>query len=52
MWNAYIIKLGYLDESPGYAEYIGKRKVAYGLQDRDDIRTFFHLIEKDEGRIE
>lgn len=52
MWNAYLSKLGFMDENPGFAEYIAKRKKAYGLVDRDDIRTFFQLIEKDEGRID
>ena len=51
IWNAYMIKLGHMDENPGFAEYIAERKKAYGLEGRDDILTFFQLIEKDEGRL-
>ncbi|HCK10981.1 DUF5069 domain-containing protein [bacterium] len=52
MWNAYISKLGTMDENQGFAEYVQKRKDAYGISNRDDIVTFFHLIEKDEGRLD
>jgi len=52
IWNAYMIKLGTLDENPGLAEFIAQRKEAYGIQDREDIRTFFQLIDKDEERLE
>ena len=51
VWNAYMTKLGHRDENPGFAEFIAERKKAYGIEARDDLVTFFHLIEHDEGRL-
>lgn len=49
IWNAYLFKLGAMDE---FSDFIEQRKEAYGVSDRDDIQTFFQLIEKDEERLE
>lgn len=50
LWNGFMSKLGWRDENQKISEAFQGRKKAYGIEDRDDIQTFFQLIEYDEDR--
>lgn len=45
VWNAFIGKRGWNDEA---SEGLAKQKAAAGFADRDDIRTFFELMDAEE----
>lgn len=47
VWNAFMEKRGWRDEA---SEGLGKRKAEAGFADRDDIQTFFDLIDAEEGQ--
>ncbi len=47
-WHSYMRNRGYKDD---LSDRIAERKVQMGLVDRDDIVSFFALIDADEGRI-
>lgn len=46
-WLAYMHKRGFRDD---LSERLATRKAEAGLGDRDDIQTFFHFIDAEEGR--
>ncbi|MDR1817020.1 MAG: DUF5069 domain-containing protein [Puniceicoccales bacterium] len=48
VWNAYMAKMGWRDET---SAFVAELKAAAGWQNRDDIQTFFDIIEADEGRM-
>jgi hypothetical protein len=48
VWNGFMSKRGWRDEG---AETLAKRKADAGISQRDDIQTFFQLIDADEGRL-
>jgi hypothetical protein len=50
LWNGFMTKLGWNDENERISAAFADRKKAYGIEDRDDIQTFFRLIEYDEER--
>ncbi len=47
-WLSYMRNRGYGDD---FSELLAKRKSENGFEDRDDIVSFFKLIDADEGRI-
>lgn len=47
VFNAFMTKRGWRDEQ---SEDIRMRKIALGLEDRDDIQTCFDIHDADEGR--
>lgn len=47
IFNAFMTKRGWRDEQ---SEDIRQRKIALGLEDRDDIQTCFDIHDADEGR--
>ena len=47
IWNDFMRKRGWKDEM---SERLAQRKRESGIQDRDDIQTFFDYIDIDEGR--
>ena len=47
IFNAFMTKRGWRDEQ---SEDIRLRKIALGLEDRDDIQTCFDIHDADEGR--
>lgn len=47
-WLSYMRNRGYNDD---LSEVLEKRKLENGLGDRDDVVSFFGLIDADEGRI-
>jgi gluconokinase len=47
IFNAFMTKRGWRDEQ---SEDIRMRKIALGLEDRDDIQTCFDIHDADEGR--
>lgn len=47
VWNAYMSKRGWRD---GASARLAQRKKESGLENRDDIQTFFDLIDAEEGR--
>lgn len=47
IWNEYMRKRGLNDSG---TERLAQRKAESGLQNRDDIKTFFDYIDADEGR--
>lgn len=47
MWNHYVLKLGWNDETTDALE---RTKAAAGFTDRDDIRTWCDFHDADEGR--
>jgi len=47
IWNDFMRKLGWND---GASERLATRKRESGLENRDDIQTFFDYIDADEGR--
>ncbi|MEI9896018.1 MAG: DUF5069 domain-containing protein [Chthoniobacter sp.] len=47
IWNDFMRKRGWNDESSGR---LVTRKRESGLEDRDDVQTFFDYIDADEGR--
>ncbi len=50
LWNGFTAKLGWRDENERISAAFADRKKAYGIEDREDIQTFFQLIEYDEDR--
>lgn len=52
LFNKYLFKLGWRDEDNGISERLMQYKAEDGLSHRDDIKTFFDLIEVNEGRME
>ena len=52
LWNGFMTKLGWRDENERISAAFADRKKTYGIEDRDDIQTFFQLIQYDEGREE
>ena len=50
LWNGFMTKLGWNDENEKISAAFQDRKKAYGIEERDDIQTFFQLIEYDEDR--
>ena len=48
IWNEFMHKRGWNDEA---IEILNRRKRESRLSDRDDIRTVFHYIDADEGRL-
>jgi hypothetical protein len=48
VWNGFLSKRGWRDEG---TPTLKKRKADAGIADRDDIQTFFQLIDFDEGRL-
>ncbi|MBT3605781.1 MAG: DUF5069 domain-containing protein [Candidatus Latescibacteria bacterium] len=48
MFNAFMSKRGWRDDT---SDYIAEIKARNNISDRDDIQTFFDLIEADEERI-
>jgi len=48
VWNAYMSKMGWRDETSGF---VAQLKADAGWASRDDIQTFFDIIEADEGRM-
>ena len=48
MFNNFLPKRGWRDDA---VEFLQKRKQEDGFEGRDDILTFFDLIEADEGRL-
>ena len=47
IWNDFMRKRGWNDES---SERLAMRKRESGLENRNDIQTFFDYIDGDEGR--
>jgi gluconokinase len=47
IWNDFMRKRGWNDES---SERLAMRKRESGLENRDDVQTFFDYIDADEGR--
>jgi gluconokinase len=47
VWNHYLRKRGWRDDA---SKRLVERKQESGFGDRDDIKTFFDLIDADEGR--
>ena len=48
VWNGFMSKRGWRDNG---SEVLAAQKRDSGLADRDDIQTFFDLIDADEGRL-
>ena len=48
LFNAFMSKRGWRDET---SEYVAEIKAKNNISNRDDIQTFFDLIEADEGRL-
>ena len=48
VWNGFLSKRGWRDEATSTLE---ARKAAAGASHRDDIQTFFQLLDLDEGRL-
>ena len=46
IWNAYLRKRGWRDDA---SQRLAERKKEYGITHRDDIQTFFDLLDADEG---
>ena len=47
VWSSYLRKRGWRDDA---SKRLVERKKESGFADRDDIKTFFDLIDADEGR--
>jgi gluconokinase len=47
-FNAFLSKMGWRDDC---SDFIANLKKDAGLEKRDDIQTFFDIIEADEGRL-
>ena len=47
IWNHYLRKRGWRDDA---SARLTQRKKEYGISNRDDIETFFDIIDVDEGR--
>jgi hypothetical protein len=47
IFNSYLRKRGWRDDA---SARLMQRKKEYGISDRDDVQTFFDLIDIDEGR--
>lgn len=48
IWNNFMSKRGWRDEA---SEVLKQRKEKFGLSQRQDVQTFFDLIDADEGRL-
>ena len=48
MFNAFMSKRGWRDSA---SDYIAEIKAKHNISDRDDVQTFFDLIELDEDRL-
>ena len=46
VWNSYLRKRGWRDDA---SQRLAERKKEYGISDRDDVQTFFDLLDIDEG---
>ena len=46
IWNHYLRKRGWRDDA---SARLAERKKEYGIADRDEIQTFFDIIDVDEG---
>lgn len=47
IWNNYLRKRGWRDDA---SKRLAERKQEYGISHRDDIQTFFDLLDADEDR--
>ena len=47
IWNLYLRKRGWRDDA---SKRLADRKKEYGIAHRDDVQTFFDLLDIDEGR--
>lgn len=50
VWNSFMMKRGWRDESDGSTQELEKYKTDSGLSGRRDLVTFFDFYEVDEGR--
>ncbi len=48
VWNGFMSKRGWKDDGTPTLE---RRKAEAGASDRDDIQTFFQMLDLDEGRL-
>ena len=48
IWSAYLSKRGWRDE---VSDVLAQRKIDLGLEGREDVQTFFDMIDADEGRL-
>jgi len=48
IWSTFLEKRGWRDE---VSDILVERKIDLGLQDRDEVQTFFDFIDADEGRL-
>jgi hypothetical protein len=46
IWNHYLRKRGWRDDA---SKRLAERKKEYGIAHRDDVQTFFDIIDADEG---
>lgn len=46
IWNSYLRKRGWRDDA---SKRLAERKQEFGISNRDDIQTFFDLLDLDEG---
>ena len=47
MFNGYLRKRGWRDDA---SKRLAQRKKEYGIENRDEVQTFFDIIDADEGR--
>ena len=47
IWNCFLRKRGWRDDA---SQRLAERKKEYGISTRDDVQTFFDLLDFDEGR--
>jgi gluconokinase len=47
VWSGYLRKRGWRDDA---SKRLAERKKEYGIAHRDEIQTFFDLLDADEGR--
>ena len=47
LWNGFMTKLGWSDKA---SDFLASRKETYGMANRDDIQTLYHLMDADEER--
>lgn len=50
IWNSFMVKRGWHELDPGVTAVLREHKLGAGLENRDDIQTFFDFQEVDEGR--
>ena len=48
IWNEFMRKRGWNDAG---SETLAERKKQFGIERRDDIQTFFQILDLDEGRL-